>query len=328
MKNWMEMIMMDNILEKLSLLDNCVINHREYNRAVEGILNCWKETLYSPNKSVNCMLIAEGGLGKTTICNKVLENFTSNKVIYDGYSIVIKPAFYIQIPAKTNIDNLTKLMLQELGDINPSSGTAFDRYARLTQKLKISETKLIIFDEFHHIYSTESSRIKTSKNNENIANWIKTLGDSNKICICLVSLPDYVELFLRDSQQSRRFKDQFYLNPLTIVKDHEKTHIKPFVSQVQEYIRNEIKIQTEDMSRDEYVLRLFIATNGYHDFLMSLIKRALKFKLENQDCALTKAHFKMAWDTHITRSVRLSSENPFEMSEQRLLKYYESAIRY
>jgi len=317
--------MNDKIYSILGKLDDCVITHKEYTQAINGILNCWQETLYSPNKSVNCMLIAEGGLGKTTICKKVLENFSSKTIVYDDHSIIVKPAFYIQIPAKTNIDNLTKLMLHKLGDINPSTGTAFDRYTRLAQKLKISETKLIILDEFHHVYSTESSIRKTSKNNENIANWIKSLGDSNKICICLVSLPDYVDLFLRDSQQSRRYKDKFYLNPLTITNTPERTHIKPFVLQVQEYIRREMHIQTDEIAEDEFVLMLYIATNGYHDFLMSLIKRALLFKSKNGDSILSSNHFEMAWDTHITSTVRLSTTNPFRMSKIELFKFYESS---
>lgn len=317
--------MNDKIYSILGKLDNCVITHKEYTQAINGILNCWQETLYSPNKSVNCMLIAEGGLGKTTICKKVLERFSSQTIVYDDHSIIVKPAFYIQIPAKTNIDNLTKLMLHKLGDINPSTGTAFDRYTRLAQKLKISETKLIILDEFHHVYSTESSIRKTSKNNENIANWIKSLGDANQICICLVSLPEYVDLFLRDSQQSRRYKDQFYLNPLTIIDSPERTHIKPFAIQVQEFIRKEMSIKTNDFSKDEFVLMLYIATQGYHDFLMALIKRALTFQLKNNDSALNINHFEMAWETHITRTVRLSNNNPFRMSLTELLKFYESS---
>lgn len=317
--------MNDKTYSILGKLDECIITHKEYTQAITGILNCWQETIHSPNKSVNCMLIAEGGLGKTTICKKVLEKFSSRTIDFEGYSQIIKPAFYIQIPAKTNIDNLTKLMLHKLGDVNPSIGTAFDRYTRLAQKLKISETKLIILDEFHHVYSTESSLRKGSKNNENIANWIKSLGDSNKICICLVSLPDYVDLFLRDSQQSRRYKDKFYLNPLTITNTPERTHIKPFVLQVQEYIRKEMHIRTDDISEDEFVLMLYIATNGYHDFLMSLIKRALFFKLKNDDSTLNSNHFEMAWDTHITSTVRLSTINPFRMSKKELFKFYESS---
>ena len=317
--------MNDKLYSILGKLDECVITHKEYTQAINGILNCWQETLYSPNKSVNCMLIAEGGLGKTTICKKVLERFSSKTITYYDHSVIVKPAFYIQIPAKTNIDNLTKLMLHKLGDINPSIGTAFDRYTRLAQKLKISETKLIILDEFHHVYSTESSIRKTSKNNENIANWIKSLGDANQICICLVSLPEYVDLFLRDSQQSRRYKDQFYLNPLTIINSPEKTHIKPFVIQVQEYIRKEMNIETDDLSKDEFILMLYISTQGYHDFLMALIKRALRFQLNNNDSSLNINHFEMAWDTHITKTVRLSNNNPFRMSFNELMKFYESS---
>lgn len=324
MSHWMEIRMNTKILSTIAKLDHCIITHKEYKNAIDGIFRCWEETLFSPNKSINCLLVAEGGLGKTTICNKILEKFTDEVISNEGYSIVIKPAFYIQIPAKTNIDNLTKLMLQKLGDINPSTGTAFDRYIRLAQKLKISKTKLIIFDEFHHVYSTESSHKKNTTTNENIANWIKTLGDANKICICLVSLPQYVDLFLRDSQQSRRYKDQFYLNPLTISNDPEKTHIKPFVYQVQEFIRNEMQISTEDLSQDKFVLMLFIATAGYHDFLMSLIKRALFFQLSTSSIVLNTEHFSKAWKTDITSSVRLSTTNPFDMSEKELFSFYKS----
>lgn len=320
--------MLNNIYITLSKLDDCIIAHKEYLVAMNGILRCWEETIFSKNKSFNCILIAEGGLGKTTICNKILEKFEEKLLNYEGYSIRTKPAFYIQIPAKTNIDNLTKIMLQKLGDINPSTGTAFDRYIRLAQKLKTSKTELIIFDEFHHVYSTYSSHNKTSVSNENIANWIKTLGDANKICICLVSLPEYVDLFLRDSQQGRRYKDQFRLYPLVINNEPERTHLKPFIIQVQEFIRREMHIDTENLAQDEFILMLFIATAGYHDFLMSLIKRALFFQLSSSNTTLTKLHFEKAWDCNITNTVRLSEINPFRMSHKELLEFYKSVRQF
>ncbi|MDC4627936.1 TniB family NTP-binding protein, partial [Acinetobacter baumannii] len=139
-----------DLYEKLAKLDNCIIQHNQYRNAVSGIIDCWQRTIASPNKATSCMLIAEGGLGKTTICKKVLQSFSPSLVEYSDYSIRKNPAFYIQIPSGSTIDSLTTLMLHKLNDINPSSGTRSDRAFRLKTKLRESCTELIIFDEFHH----------------------------------------------------------------------------------------------------------------------------------------------------------------------------------
>ncbi|MDS7935170.1 TniB family NTP-binding protein [Acinetobacter sp. V91_7] len=310
--------MKSDLYEKLARLDNCIIQHNQYRNAVSGIIDCWQRTIASPNKATSCMLIAEGGLGKTTICKKVLQSFTSNLVEYSDHSIRKNPAFYIQIPSGSTIDSLTTLMLNKLNDINPSSGTRSDRAFRLKTKLSESCTELIIFDEFHHIYSTQSSKMKFSKSNENIANWIKTLSDENKICICLVSLPEYVEIFERDSQQSRRFKNKYILHPLSIKINSKKVHIKPFLAEVDRFIDKKLGLSSLKLSDDSMVLRIYIATAGYHDYVMSLVKEAIRFALEEDNHTLKIQHFSLAWETDITAYVRLSERNPFEMQANEL----------
>lgn len=316
-RNW-SLIMKSDLYEKLAKLDNCIIQHNQYRNAVAGILDCWQRTIASSYKATSCMLIAEGGLGKTTICKKVLQNFSASLVEYSDYSIRKNPAFYIQIPSGSTIDSLTILMLHKLNDINPSSGTRSDRAFRLKTKLSESYTELIIFDEFHHIYSTESSKLKFSKSNENIANWIKTLSDENKICICLVSLPEYVEIFERDSQQSRRFKNKYILHPLSIKINSKKVHMKPFLAEVDGFINKKLGLNSLKLSEDAMVLRIYIATAGYHDYVMSLVKEAIKFALEEGNNTLKIQHFSMAWETDITAYVRLSERNPFEMQANEL----------
>ncbi|ETQ73239.1 ATPase, AAA family [Acinetobacter baumannii UH5107] len=316
-RNW-SLIMKSDLYEKLARLDNCIIQHNQYRNAVSGIIDCWQRTIASPNKATSCMLIAEGGLGKTTICKKVLQSFTSSLVEYSDHSIRKNPAFYIQIPSGSTIDSLTILMLYKLNDINPSSGTRSDRAFRLKTKLSESCTELIIFDEFHHIYSTQSSKMKFSKSNENIANWIKTLSDENKICICLVSLPEYVEIFERDSQQSRRFKNKYILHPLSIKINSKKVHIKPFLAEVDRFIDKKLGLNSLKLSEDAMVLKIYIATAGYHDYVMSLVKEAIKFALEEGNNTLKIQHFSLAWETDITAYVRLSERNPFEMQIKEL----------
>lgn len=319
MKYWSPM-MNDELYDKLAGFDHCIIQHTEYRNAVNGIKQCWKRTVTSSTKATSCMLIAEGGLGKTTICNKVLQEFKPSIKDYEGYSIRKNPAFYIQIPAGSTIDSLSILMLHKLNDIDPSFGTRADRSFRLNAKLKESQTELIIFDEFHHIYSTQSSKSKNNKSNENIANWIKTLSDENKICICLVSLPEYVEIFERDSQQSRRFKNKYYIHPLSIKNDENHIHIKPFLQEVDHFIKDKMKIKSIKLSDDELVLRIYIATAGYHDYVMSIIKDAIQYAFE-EVADLSIKHLEKAWNTDITAYVRLSETNPFTMSINSLKKF-------
>ncbi|MHA3060760.1 TniB family NTP-binding protein [Acinetobacter sp. ANC 4636] len=313
--------MNDELYYKLAEFDHCIIQHTEYRNAVEGIKQCWKRTITSSTKATSCMLIAEGGLGKTTICKKVLQEFKPSLIEYESYTIHKNPAFYIQIPAGSTIDSLSILMLHKLNDINPSFGTRADRAFRLNTKLKESQTELIIFDEFHHIYSTESSKVKNNKSNENIANWIKTLSDENRICICLVSLPEYVGIFERDSQQGRRFKNKYYIHPLSIKNDENHVHIKPFLQEVDRFIQDKLKVKSLKLSDDELVLRIFIATAGYHDYVMSIIKDAVQFAFEEGSPSITIEHLKRAWDTDITAYVRLSETNPFTMSINNLKKF-------
>lgn len=82
-----------------------------------------------------------------------------------------------------------------------------------------------------------------------------------------------------------------------------------------------MKIKSIKFSDDELALRIFIATGGYHDYVMSIIKDAIQYAFEEEVADLSIKHLEKAWNTDITAYVRLSETNPFTMSINSLKKF-------
>ncbi|MGQ1623990.1 TniB family NTP-binding protein [Acinetobacter baumannii] len=258
-----------NNIESLSKFKSFISNYDEFSFALSGITECMHLSIAN-NKPICSLLLGAGGVGKSTIALVLKNRHKPFTEIKNGFEKRCIPVFYLPVPSPITIKSLTIRMLEELG-CNDQKGTSEQLNYRLRVLLKECETKLILLDEFHHIYSTTAKRNRTS---ENVANWVKTLADESKISICLIGLPDLqMNLFL-DTQLARRFSHVFTLPTLSLIsknKDKAATLII-FLSQLEKFIDQQFNLNfSSHLFSDDFSKRIYLATSGYQAYIVELI---------------------------------------------------------
>lgn len=61
-------------------------------------------------------------------------------------------------------------------------------------------------------------------------------------------------------------------------------------------------------------MQIFMATKGFHSYVMSLIRESIAIALEDGRDNVTKNDFSMAWQLGITSFISDQKNNPFNMS--------------
>lgn len=303
------------IINTISKLNTINIFTNDFNYCYHGILRCMEQTIQL-KKPHGCLLLAEGGLGKTTICRAIMNQYPPQKISEKDYLKQITTVFYVAVPSPVTVKSIAGIMLAALNDPNPFSGTTAQMTIRLCQHLKTSETKLIFLDEFHHLFDMQ----KTSKKiNTTVCNWIKTLVDQTEICFCLVGLPEFLELLQIDTQLARRFAHTFKINPLWSSTLNQNDFLGHFLKTLEISINQKIGISFQPPLNESILkLQIYVATQGNHSYVMKLVNESIRFTLENERHTVSSQDFANAWDTGITSFTSLSKINPFNLTNAEL----------
>lgn len=277
-------------IQTLSNLRNFICHHSDFSNALSAIEECMQMSQMN-NQPNGCLLLGDGGVGKSTICKLIKSKHKSYKSIEDNMEKLIVTAFYFPVPSPITIKSLAIRMLEELG-CTDHRGTSEQLNYRLRILLKECKTQLIMLDEFHHIYSSSAQKNKTS---ENVANWIKTLADETKICICLIGLPNIQENLFIDSQLARRFSRVLKLNPLKL-DNHQEGTLIPFLKQTSIYMSKNFNISFDpDITSNDLLKRIFLATTGYQAYVMQLIYQSCLCALKNNRSIVALSDFHEAY---------------------------------
>lgn len=105
----------DNYFEQISSINNIVVTSDEFMTAFQGIQNCVKRSI-AYKEPIGSMLLAKGGLGKTTLCKTIVSQMPKSTKIEEDHKKTIIPAFYVEVPSPATVKSLAITMLHELGD--------------------------------------------------------------------------------------------------------------------------------------------------------------------------------------------------------------------
>lgn len=317
LEHWSLMMNKLDALELSKKLNNMVITSSEFTKAYDGITSCSAQTR-AYQKPIGSLLIAEGGLGKTTLSQSILKKNPCYEKQEDGYTKRVVPVFYIQIPSPATVKSVAGMMLKALNDPAPLSGTTAQMTERLCYLLKLCETELILMDEFHHLFDMQKV---SRKMNIDVCNWIKTVTDSTNISSCLIGLPEFAPLLQIDSQLARRFPLTFKLSRLNIGSTQLPGTLYGFLSQVEQNIEKRLTLKfLPRLINPLFVLQIYASTKGYHHYIISLIREALLFALLADSDVITQQHFSLAWDKGITSYTNMTTQNPFHMDTSKLVQ--------
>lgn len=302
----------EDFLQKWEQFQNGLIDHKAFAFARTSIEECMLKTQYS-RESVNCLLLARPGGGKSTLC-KLFEKLYPPKIISDGqYEILETPVIFAEMPEIATPKKLASTLLEALGDPNPNAGTEFMLMRRAIKMLSKCKTRLVFIDEFHNLL--DSSR--TTKAKRDACQALKRLVNQTSCMFCLVGLPEFADAF--DSEIERRFMRRYTLPSLT-VGDAENP------GQLQVFYRSIIKRATEIFgltsvppAKDQHFLQqLYVATSGMPGYIVEYIKEAIAENSKFGKTNLDVNDLSSVWEANICREACLIEGNPFTLSPKDL----------
>jgi len=304
----------DNYFEQISSINNIVVTSDEFMNAFKGIQDCVKRSI-AYKEPIGSMLLAKGGLGKTTLCKALVSQMPKSTKIEEDHKKTIIPAFYVEVPSPATIKSLAITMLHELGDPTYNNGTTSYLTDRLSYLLRMCETKLVFLDEFHHLFERKQSYTRM---NATIGNWLKTLVNQTGISFCLVGLPEFAELLQVDNQIARRFPFIYTLNPLYIESPQGHGTIYAFLSEIARKMAQQNITFSPPLDNPLMGMQIYTATLGYHSYTISLIRESIVNALNEGRLIINKSDFSTAWQLGITDYISKLNSDPFKMSLSQL----------
>lgn len=304
------MVKDNTTFEAVSYLNDLVITSDEFMLAYKGIQQCAERSV-AYKEPIGSMLLSEGGLGKTTLCQALIAQMPSSIKIENDRKKRVIPAFYVEVPSPATVKSLAIRMLNKLGDPSFDMGTTKYLTSRLTYLLIQCETKLVFLDEFHHLFDRKAT---STRMNITVGNWIKTLVNETGISFCLVGLPPFAKLIQVDTQIARRFPFHYKLFPLTLGTKDTYGTIYSFLHEISNKALEHDTAFSPEL--DSYLLgmQIFAATKGYHSYVMSLIRESIVIALEDGRSTVTQNDFSEAWKLGITLFISDFKQDPFVMS--------------
>lgn len=297
---------------RIASLDSIVVGHDAVKAAIAGIADCisWSNVSSEPRGAV---LVGIGGTGKTTICSAICNRFPPGEIVEEHMVIKTVPAFYSSIPSPSTIKSVAANLLEGLGALSPRYGTAISLTARLCDLLKISRTKIILLDEFHHLLSASSQGDARAIQ---VCNWIKALINQTGVMVCLVGTPECEALVNCDSQLSRRFTHRFRLSELGGGTQAEPGPLRKFLlAMTKQYVERLGLDGFVDFHDHLNVSRIWAATSGNPAFVTLLMKEATAIALSAKRTTVVIGDFFEAYQKGITLAVSKTSGNPFGMTK-------------
>jgi hypothetical protein len=298
-------------LQRVALLDKVVIPHPAWAQAMQGIQDCVaKSEVY--REPVGSLLLADGGMGKTTVCRAILAQMPHAIKVEERLEKTLIPAFYAEVPSPATVKSVAASLLAKLNDPSPLAGNTGQMTDRLCKLLAACETKLVLLDEFHHLFDIRKTSTRV---NSNVCNWIKSLVNQTRVTFCLVGLPQFAPILAIDSQLARRFPLEFVLLPLRVGTTAEPGALLLFLAQIKQTLLHKLQFHAvPPLDRHDIALQIYAATGGSPAFVMALVKEAARFALNARSSQLTLDDFALAWDAGITMKASLSRNNPFKSS--------------
>lgn len=295
---------------KLAAVERIVLQHPEYERAKAQIARAIKLT--AVRSVASCLVIyGEAGAGKTTLCQSVVDDMGGGTILVPGYVVTNRPAFYFRIPARISIDPLMIELLRRLGDPAPESGRPKDKEKRLRKLFQQLGVRLVIMDEFQHLFAANNSDVDA------VRNWLKVFIDENQVTLILAGMPACDHLISSDKQISRRFDRRVHLGGIALFSEGGSN--TPFATFWSTYMaevgkRTGLEVAT-DATTAHTVMRIFLLTAAYPGAIRILASGAAEEPLLEGSPVLNLEHLNMASRNEALGPYQLTPVNPFDMSD-------------
>lgn len=239
--------------------NSLIIRHPQFDEIVDLINECIEDTEVFPEPE--CLSIdGESGVGKSTIATYLLRAMPGFRE--DKHQRM--PAVYLPVPVGVSHSRFSSAILDVLGDPSSSSGTQSTKTKRIVHYLRnIRQTKVVIFDELHHLYNSETKKVLKQS-----SEWMKLLIRESGCTFATIGIKDRVNVIFDSNEQLRRHFSFYTLEPFEFSLNNEES-IKTFISIIRQ-IENHVGVKiAPDLKNTDKAFRIHRATNGKIGYIMA-----------------------------------------------------------
>ncbi|MHB1115582.1 TniB family NTP-binding protein [Sideroxydans sp.] len=313
--------------EVVAKIDKIRVGHPFFEGALNRINECLKASVFSV-EPVNCMLLGDGGMGKTSVANTILKSMKPEVIREDDLETITVPAFYASFKSSTSLDLLLTDMLSKLGDPHPNIGKETDKASRFYKLLIQCRTKIIFLDELHDIEGFDARKKKVMKKFFKV---MKSISNTRGPVTCLMGIPECHDIFRGDKEMSRRFKRQAIMRELAPGTEGNPGMLQNFVSDVYGKIIESTEIKGFPTLSYASALQIYTATGGSPDYIMTLIKESVLHAMLNNRLTVEIGDFAKTWDAGLLNGSFLGTKivvgfNPFLAKQEKLAKLFRGGV--
>lgn len=249
--------------ERLAHLDNIYIKHPAVLSALSYI-GRELEFRSADGKTSGLMIIAPSGAGKSALIKYLTRSYP--KVETEESRTC--PVIAFTVPTVPSPKTMGAALLKGMDDVLWDVGTAGKKFDRISKLLAPAKTRLILIDNFQDIPTRRKSRGIL-----NVATWVRDLCDINFGGI-VIAFGTTESLKVRDAneQVQRRLKAKL---TLPVFAGDSEAELKVFARLLKSIEKLLPMAEDSAIYSGNMTKRMYCATKGNFDYLMTLLKNAI-----------------------------------------------------
>lgn len=296
---------------KLKRFKRFTIRHASYNGALDTLHRAIESGKIT-GENCGAVLLGESGTGKSRICDQLTNEFPHPKWAKSEDIQKLVPVVKCVVPNDATVKSLMARILRGFEAYHNYQNQEEMEYC-LFQTLINCKTKLLILDEWPHLY-----RSGTSRAIKNAADFAKVLTDLFKRPVFLVGETDAEAAIDSRSALADRFPYRALLKPFSLETPESYNEFSKVLRCFAIHIKTEMNfVEVPPLTDEKMVLAVYISTGGNFRGLSTLLTAALTNALDRSDGHFLKEDLIIGFK-HIKVSARLTNKNPFDMTSSEL----------
>lgn len=285
-------------------IENKIVETNQYVTAKNAILSM---THFAGIKSIGMMLLAETGLGKSTVLDKFvsnhLEQVTADVIASVDYQFTPKPILKFEMPEQPNIISVCKAILiaAEHPDL---TGNATELTRRVDTLIKNQVVRYLIIDECQHLL-----REYAGKRTIEALNFIKNRMNKHKIIVIVAGIPTAEKALTQYAELAERLGYiKCYITEFEIDSDKGIENFGSFLAGFDDLF-NDMELNVCPLYSDDMFDRLYLACAGSPRKFKYLLFKVLNLSMESSK-KISKTSFIEAYRNDPVND-KIGTFNPF-----------------
>jgi hypothetical protein len=280
----------------------CTISHKAFKTGMEALRHT-----HGLSGLEGGGMIVEGvpGVGKTTLLNNYVADVYRQLATepHDAETIWL-PVLKERIPGRPTIPRLIEKLLRGVNHVKPRSRNRETMEDRLHTLIEEQGVEMLILDEYQHL-------LRTDKYADDTLKFLKVFADDHKLALVFAGLPCGAKVLDAHPEIRERLSfDHVILRPFDMANTDNYIDYVKYIKGIESKL-TEIGVDCCDLSTEDFLPRLLLATQGKPRLIARLILRML-IAFGNSK-SITQSEFERTF-SKIPFNSHLKNFNPFNKS--------------